>query len=252
MGSRLVLMCAMMLWGFFLPSREADAMDAGQMKALAGTGLLGLRADAVLRRCGLPAAVTDVPDGTQKKHAVRWGKAAMRLSAADWELEYGRQRQRDAHPEGWTNPAPGGNACLSGLSELVLHAKGNSGILSVKKRADNKGYITTYRVPDNLYAAHLVVGVTARWNTGMPVSSLQKRYGNPDEVVTDRGVQFHRYWVVEKNNKQMPISLHAVDFEIGDGGKSCARYIVRTSDVDFVQQKLDALMRQWEKDYVLD
>ena len=245
-------MCTMTLWGFLLPSSEVDAMDTGQMQALAGTELLGLRADAVFRRCGLPAVVADAPDGTQKKRAVRWGKAAMRLSAADWELQYGHERPHEPRPKGWTNPAPGSSACLPGLSELVLHAKGNAGILSVKKRADNKGYITTYRVPDNLYAAHLVVGVTARWKTGMPVSSLQKRYGDPDEVVTDRGVQFHRYWVVEKNNKQMPISLHAVDFEIGDGGKTCARYIVHTSDVEFVQQKLDALMRQWEKDYVLD
>ncbi len=242
----------MTLWGVLLPFRDVEAMNAAQMKALAGTGLLGLRVDAVFRRCGLPEAIVDT-DLSHKKRAVRWGQVAMRLSAGDWDLRYGRRQQRDPAPGGWTNSAPGGRACLAGLVGFVLHAQGNSGILSVKKRADNQGYVTTYRVPDNLYAAHRVAGVAGRWKAAMPVSKLQKRYGNPDEIVTDRGgARLHRYWVVEKNNKQMPISLHAVDFEIGADGKTSARYIVQTSDVEFVQQKLDALMRQWEKDYVLD
>ena len=109
-----------------------------------------------------------------------------------------------------------------------------------------------WRVPDELYAAHKVVGLSGRWKIRMPLSRLRERYGNPDEVVQHAGVAFHRYWVIAKNNKQMPISLHAVDFEIGTDGQTCARYTVHTSEVGFVQQKLDALMRQWEKDYVLD
>jgi hypothetical protein len=32
----------------------------------------------------------------------------------------------------------------------------------------------------------------------------------------------------------------------------CTRYTVHTRGVEFVQDKLDALLRQWEKDYVLD
>lgn len=250
---RLALIAAMALWAVLLPAHDAEAMDAAQMKALTGTGLLGLRADAVFRRCGLPSAVVDAGNGAQQKRALRWGKVSMRLSAGDWDLRYGHRRQQVPAAAGWTNPAAGGDACRSRLTELVLHAKGNSGILSVKKRADNQGYITTYRVPDNLYAAHQVVGITGLWKTGPPVTALEKRYGKPDEVLKNSGgAPVHRYWVVEKNNKQMPISLHAVDFEFGDDGKTCARYIVRTSDVDFVQQKLDALMRQWERDYVLD
>jgi hypothetical protein len=229
-----------------------QAMDITQLRALTGTGLLGWRVDAVFRRCGLPAAVVDAAEGAQPKRAARWGQVAMRLSAGDWDLRYGRRRPRDPGPGGWTNPAPGSGKCLSALPTLVLRAQGNSGVLAVKKRADNQGYVTTYRVPDDIFAAHLVVGVTGRWKSGVPVSELHARYGGPDEVLKDAGVQLHRYWVVEKNNKQMPISLHAVDFEIADDGKTSTRYIVRTSDVEFVRHKLDALLRQWEKDYVLD
>ncbi len=238
--------------GTFLRPEAVEAMSLAQMQALTGAGLLGLRVDKVFHHCGLPTSIADA-GASREKRAVRWGKVPMRLSAGDWDLTYAPRQHAAPGMDGWINHRPGGSACLAGLGALVLQANGNSGILSVTKRADNDGYVTTYRVPDNLYAAHQVSAVTGRWKTGVPVSRLLKRYGNPDEVLKDgTGMPLHRYWIVEKNNKQMPISLHAVDFEIGDGGKTCVRYIVRTSGVGFVQQKLDALMRQWEKGYVLD
>ena len=228
-------------------------MDIAQLTALPATSLLNLRVDALIRRCGLPETILDAADNSRRKHTVRWGDRTMNLSVEDWELTYGDRRRRDPRPAAWSNSTPGHSVCLSHLSGLVLHARGNSGILSVKKRPDRRGYVTTYRVPDNLYAAHLIVGLSGHWHADMPLSRLRERYGNPDEVLTDSsGAPLDRYWVVEKNKQQMPISLHAVDFEIGDDEKTCAGYRVYTSDVDFVQQKLDALLRQWEKDYVLD
>jgi len=241
----------MMLWGFFLPAHDVRAMSLDQMKALAGTGLLGLRVDEVFHRCGLPAAIADSADSAHKKRPVRWGDVSMALSSMEWDLLYGRQHA-DARKPDWANAGPAGGPCLSDLSELVVHAKGERGVLSVRKRADKQGYVTTYQVPDNPYAAHQVVEVTGRWMAAMAVSGLHERYGKPDEILSDRGRQIHRYWVVEKNNQQMPISLHAVDFEIDAGGKTTARYVVQSDGIEFVQQKLDALLRQWEKDYVLD
>ena len=241
------------LGGAFLHSRAVEAMSLAQMQTLAGTRLLGLRVDALLRRCGLPATIVLAANAPHARRALHWAGATMRLSSADWDLAYGDRSRAAPHEPAWTNPARGRGACLSPLSKLVLHAKGHSGILSVRKRADDRGYVTTYRVPADLYAAHQVVSLSGRWKTGMLVSGLRTRYGEPDEIVKDgSGAQWHRYWVVEKNNKQMPVSLHAVDFEIGDGGKTCARYVVRTSGVEFVQQRLDALLRQWETAYVLD
>jgi len=252
--SRRALASAMALWAFLLPAHDVHAMSPDQMKKLAGAGLLGLPADAVFRRCRLPAAIVDAVDPSHKKRTVRWGEATMQLSASDWNLLYGRRQRPTPRESAWINSGPGGNACLSAdLSELVLRAKGGSGVLSVKKRADNQGYVTTYRVPDDLYAAHRVTEVTGRWKTGLPIAEVRQRYGDPDEVVKDGDrVRFNRYWVIERNDKQMPTSLHAVDFEIDRGGKTATGYILRSSDVEFVQQKLDALLRQWEKDYVLD
>lgn len=244
----------MTLWALLLSAHDVHAMSPDQMKKLAGTGLLGLPVDAVFRHCRLPAAIVDTTDPSHKRRTVRWAGATMRLSSMDWDLLYEGRQHHASHKAAWINSGPGGNACLSAdLSELVLRAKGGSGVLSVKKRADNQGYITSYRVPDDLYAAHRVTEVTGRWKAGLPVAGLRQRYGDPDEVQRDGDrVRFHRYWVIERNDKQMPISLHAVDFEIDPGGKTATEYILRNSDVEFVQQKLDALLRQWEKDYVLD
>jgi len=243
----------MALWAFLLPAHDLHAMGLEQMKKLAGAGLLGVPVDAVLRHCRLPAAIVDAADAAHKKGTVRWEKTTMQLSASDWDLLYGRRQHPASRTAAWINSGPGGNACLStDLSELMLHAKGNVGVLSVKPRADKQGYVTTYRVPDDLYTAHRVTEVTGRWKTGLPVTGLRQRYGRPDEVLKDNGVQIQRYWVVEKNNQQMPTSLHAVDFEIDRGGKTATGYVLRSSEVEFVQQKLDMLLRQWEKDYVLD
>jgi len=243
----------MMLWALVLSAHEAAAMSPGRMKKLAGAGLLGLTVDAVLRRCRLPAAIVDTAETAHKKRAARWEKTTMRLSSMDWDLLYGNRRLPATDEAAWINSGPGGNACLSAdLSQLVLHARGNVGVLSVKPRADKQGYVTTYRVPDDPYAAHRVTEVTARWKAGLPVAGLRQRYGGPDEVLKDDGAQIQRYWVVEKNNQQMPISLHAVDFEIDRSGKTAIGYVIRSGEVGFVRQKLDALLRQWEKDYVLD
>jgi hypothetical protein len=242
----------MSLWGVLLNSGEVHAMSLDQMKTLAGSALLDLRLDAVLRRCGLPAAIADTADVSQPRQAIRWQGVQMKLSSMKWEVIYSRPRDVAMHENGWINPGSGSVACLSGLSGLVLHAKGDAGVLTVKKRADNQGYLTAYRVPKYLYAAHQVIGLTGSWKQGMPISRLQERYGKPDEVL-DRagGIKHYRYWVVAKQ-KQMPVSVHAVDFEVKDTEKVCNKYTVQTSGFEFVQEKLDTLLREWERDYVLD
>jgi len=249
---RYVVICLIAAAGAYLHPEAVEAMSIAQMRTLTGNGLLGLRVDKVFHHCGLPASIADA-DASREKHALRWDRVPMHLSAGDWDLTYVPRQHAAPGKDGWINPHPGHSACLAGLATLVLHANGNSGILSVRKRADNHGYVTTYHVPDDRYDAHQVSAVTGRWKTGVPVSRLLKRFGKPDETLKNSaGVPLHRYWIVEKNNRQMPISLHAVDFEIGHGGKTSSRYIVRTRGVGFVQQKMDALMRQWEKGYVLD
>lgn len=251
-SSKYVLASVMSLWGILLNSGDVHAMSLNQMKMLAGTALLDLRIDAVFRRCGLPSAIADTADVSQQRQAIRWKDVQMKLSSMKWEVIYSRQRDIAIHENGWINPGSGSVTCLSGLSGLVLHAKGDVGILSVTKRADNQGYLTSYRVPTSLYAAHQVIGLTGSWKQGMPISRIQERYGKPDEVLERAGgIKHYRYWVVAKQ-KQMPVSVHAVDFEVKDSEKVCTKYTVQTSGFEFVQEKFDALQRQWERDYVLD
>lgn len=251
-SSRYVVAAMMSLWGLFLSARDVQAMSLDQMKMLAGTTLLDLRIDAVFRRCGLPSAAADATELPQQRQAIHWGDVEMKLSPMKWEIIYSRHRETAIHENGWSNPSSGSVTCLSGLSALVLHAKGDVGFLSVKKRTDNKGYLTSYDVPKDLYTAHQVIGLTGSWKQGMPISRIQERYGKPDEVLDgEGGIKRYRYWVVAKQ-KEMPISVHAVDFEVKDTEKVCNKYTVQTSGFEFVQEKFDALLREWERDYVLD
>lgn len=231
---------------------HVHAMSIERMMALDGASLLELRVDAVFHKCGLPSEILDPAGMRRAKQKVRWGAVEMTLSPLEWDLIYTRQRDITARESGWINPRPAGRACLANLSQLIVHAKGNVGFLSVKKRADNKGYLTTYLVPNSLYAAHRIMGITGSWKRGLPVAKIRERYGNPDEVL-DRGggIKLYRYWVVVKR-KSMPVSLHAVDFGVKDTENMCAQYSVQTSGFEFVQEKLDAMLREWERDYVLD
>ena len=251
-SSKHVLVSVLSLWGIFLISHDAHAMSYDQMKMLAGAALLDLRVDAVLRDCGLPSAIADTTtDVSPPRQTIRWADIEMKLSPMKWEITYSRQRDAVPHGKGWINPDSGSVTCVSGLSELVLHAEGNAGFLSVKKREDNTGYLTSYHVPDNLFTAHQVIGLTGSWKQGMPVSTILEQYGKPDEILEREGGRRYRYWVVAKQ-KQMPISVHAVDFEVKGVEKICTKYTVHTSGCEFVQEKFDALQRQWERDYVLD
>ena len=251
-NSRYVLAFVISLCGIFLTSHNAHAMSFDQMKTLAGTALLDLRVDAVLKDCGLPSVIVDTAGVSPQRPTLRWGNVKMKLSSMNWELIYSRQREVANPGSGWINPGFGNATCLSGLSGLVVQAKGDVGFLSVKKREDNKGYRTSYHVPDNLYAAHQVIGLSGSWIQGMPVSRILERYGKPDEILGgEGGARHYLYWVVVKQ-KEMPVSVHEVDFEVSGAEKICTRYSVHTSGFEYVQEKLDALQRQWERDYVLD
>lgn len=242
----------MSLWGLLLNSRDVQAMSLEQMKMLAGTSLLDVRVDALFRRCGLPAAIVDSATDPRHRQILRWKHAQMKLSPLKWDVIYSRQREVATRDNAWINPAAGGVACLAGLSGLVLQARGAAGILSVTKRADNQGYLTSYQVPKDPYAAHQVIGITGSWKQGMSISRIHELYGKPDEILERQaGIKHYRYWVVAKQN-EMPKSVHAVEFEVLGAEKVCTQYTVQTSGFEFVQEQFDALLRQWEKDYVFD
>ena len=252
MSRRSIPFIVLVLWGMALDPGLAQAMSVEQVKKLAGATLLDLRVDALFRQCGLPAAIVDSAQASSPRQTARWGDVEMKLSALQWEIRYRRQHESTASNSGWSNPALAGDTCLTGLAGLDLHAKGEAGVLTVKKRADNQGYLTSYTIPDNLYAAHQIVALTGIWMQGTPIPEIEKLYGVPDEVLNRAGgIRIHRYWVVERK-EQVPVTVQAVDFQIKGRDAVCHQYTIHTRGADFVQEKFDTLWREWEKHHVLD
>lgn len=239
--------------GCSLASVALAGMTPAQMKSLGGASLLHGTAKQLLERCGLPASIADKAEAGAPRRKVSWRGVAMRLSAADWQLSYGTLSRGATNPEpGWRNPEPSREACAPGVAWMAFHARGGSGVVTVRKRPDGSGYDTTYRVPDNLFEAHQVIGVRAALSGPIPMSTLVARYGAPDEVVTSpAGRKRHRYWVLTRND-QRPDSLHAVEFETEAGEESSAGYGISATGTDFVDARMARLLREWERDHVLD
>lgn len=225
-------------------------MTLDQMKSLKGSARLEVTADRLFRGCGLPAAIVDHGQVDGDRQSIRWNDAAMRLSAMDWDVVYGVPQPKPGKSAGWVNDRILDARCLNDLSQLVLHAKGHVGVVTVTKKAQGFGYNTSYREPKSLYKAHKVIGVTATLTQSLAVQTLVDRYGRPDEVLKQPGTRDRfRYWVVTRRDHR-PELLFAVDFEIDGGGSRT--YAISSSEVNFVQQRLGSLLQQWEREYVLD
>lgn len=226
------------------------AMTLPQMKSLMGAAQLDLTLDKLFLNCGLPAAIADNAPPNVAKQPVRWNRTTMHLSAMDWDVSYGMPRRDLEKSAGWRHPGKSTSQCTQGLSQLQLHAKGHVGVLTVTKKPQGFGYTTTYREPKSLLKAHKVVIAAASLAKRLPVAEIIGRYGQADEILRQAGTRDRlRYWVLTRRDDR-PELLYAVDFEIDGGGSGS--YTLSTSAVDFVQQRLEALLKQWERDYVLD
>lgn len=235
---------------FYLPANANASMTLKQMKLLKGAAKLDLTVDQLLRNCGLPAMIADHMSAERPRQSLHWHSVNMHLSALDWDVIYGVDQPKQTNTAAWNNDSKSDSHCTSELSQLLFYTKGHMGILTVTKKTQGFGYITTYREPESLYKAHKVISVKATMKKSFSASILVSRYGQPDEVAKQSGNKFDfRYWVVTLSNNR-PESIYAVDFEFKDG--ICNSYVISTSAVDFVQQQLDVLLRNWERDYVLD
>ncbi|MFA6310503.1 MAG: hypothetical protein WCV99_17535 [Sterolibacterium sp.] len=233
-----------------VPAGAWATMTLPQMKALKGAAQMEMTLDSLFRICGLPAAIVDNAAANRAKLPIHWNRVAMHLTSMDWDVSYG-MRERDLETSaGWLNPGEPAGRCTDGLSRLQLHAMGNAGVLTVTKKAQGIGYVTVYREPNNLFKAHKVVMATATLARSLPIEDILGRYGDADEVVRQPGkCDRLRYWVLTRRDHR-PELLYAVDFEID--GRGTGTYTLTSSAVDFVRQRLDFLLQQWERDYVLD
>lgn len=245
-----IAVCMLALLMFFIPVHARASMTLKQMQLLKGASYLDMMVDQLFLKCGLPSTIMDTEPVISGRQSLGWLGVTMQLSAMDWEIVYGLEQPKQTGAAGWHNGGKSGSGCMWELSELLLHAKGHVGFVTVTKKTQGFGYITTYREPTSLFKAHKVIAVKARLGGGFPASELVRRYGQVDDVVKQSGnkVDF-RYWVVSLSNNR-PESLYAVDFEVKDG--TCDGYIISTRAVDFVQQRFELLLRNWERDYVQD
>ncbi len=246
--ARIVTAMAPAIW--CLSDAAPAAMTPDQMTALKGAAQLETTVDELFRNCGLPAAVVDHGQTDSAKQAIYWQGVEMRLSSMDWDAAYRERPREHVETGGWVNTGKIDSRCTSGLSGLLFHSKGDVGVLTLTKKAQGFGYITTYSVSKDLFKAHKVIGVKATLARSRPAAALAGRYGQPDEVLSQAGIKTRfRYWVLTLRENR-PETLHAVDFEIDNG--TYRNYEISSSSNDFVRQRLEALLRKWERDYVLD
>jgi hypothetical protein len=232
------------------PAAQVDAMTIEQMKALPGARLLELPLDQVFKTCGLPTAIADLGAAHDAKAKLRWRTAEMSLSRGEWDVLYTRQRE-DRVQDGWLNAGNTGAECLADVSRLALRSR-EIGTVRVTKKAHDFGYVTQYQVPSDALRAHRVVGIDAGFANPVLASVLVGKHGKPDEVIgIQPGEKLFRYWVVE-HHKQMPVSAFAVDFRFDKAEKFVVTFAVSTDNVGFVRERLDQLLTEWEKMYVLD
>lgn len=226
------------------------AMTLEQMNSLIGASQLEITVDQLIQNCGLPAVIMDDGSADGAKQSINWRGVAMRLSAKDWDALYGKVNSKSEFGGGWVNQDQSSMRCSKGLNRLLFHTKAHVGFLTIIKKAKGLGYITSYNVPKDQFKSHKVVSAEATLAMSLPVSALLGLYGQPDQLLKRAGASDKfRYWVVTHRGN-MPELLYAVDFVIDTG--ICKTYIISTSDVDFVREHLDSLLRQWEKEYILD
>jgi hypothetical protein len=227
-------------------------MTMEQMRALRGFVHLHSTADRLFEKCGLPTSIAERNAAGIPSRRVSWRGATMRLSDEDWRMNYGSVPGDKAWTARWANRESSRGDCVAGVAWLAFNARGRVGAIAVRKRPEGPGYLTTYHVPESLYEAHSVVGVKVGLSKPLPASPVTARYGPPDEIVSRPGTRaLYRYWVITWSGRR-PESLHAVDFEIGSVGESCGAYEISAAGNDFVDEKRDYLIREWERDYVLD
>jgi hypothetical protein len=234
----------------YFSSGAVAAMTLDQMKSLKGAAQLEITVDRLFLNCSMPASILDHGSSHDAKQSLQRQGASMHLSAMDWDIVYGNVLHKPGITAGWVNRIKSDQRCTSGLSQLLFRARGDVGVLEVTKNKKGIGYTTAYHIPADAYKAHKVVGVEAVLARAIPVSQLRARYGEPDEDLRQAADKEKlRYWVVTLRN-QRPELLYAVDFVIDKG--ACENVIISSTGVDFVQHKLDFLLRDWEKNYILD
>ena len=233
------------LASLFLPPVSGHAMRIEQLKQLRGADLLDVRVSEIFTRCGLPDAVLDRGQSSAIKHTIQWDNISMKLSDGNWDLIYrnGDDPGTDNPGNGWINPHPARSRCFSGLSGVTLFTEGGAGILEI----DKVKHKTTYTMPDNLYAAHKVIGSRVSLLTPLSFEHITGTYGRAYEAVNEsKNYRIIRYWVLVESS-QMPIALYAVDFEISNADNTCRNYRIANSNYDFVSRKFEEYTNAWDK-----
>jgi len=209
----------------------AKAMQADQMRAIAGLAMLDARATEVVDAYGQPSALC--ADG------VRDCIAGAALPAGDWELVYLPKARATARSESGMDDG----FALPIFSRVVLHAKGGVGRVVTEDHPRR----LRFEVPGDPWLAHQIVSVTAQLRTPVALADLVARFGHAHQRVTGPdGARWLRYWVVRKQG-QLPLRLYAVELRLDAGGDKVTALRADGSQVGFVASELKARHDIWER-----
>jgi len=228
-----------------VPPVAGYAMTIEQMTQLRGADLLALRVADIFTKCGLPDVVVDHSTTSSVKQNVQWNNIKMNLSDGDWDLIYRNSRDTETKSpvNGWINPSPAKSQCFLDFSLMTLFTQGGVGILKIDKKLRK----ITYTIPENLYKAHKVIGYKVSLITPLSFVDITRTYGrNHETVKTEKDIRIIRYWVLVESS-QMPVDLHAVDFEINNIDNTCVAFRVATGEYDFVRRKFEEFTQVWER-----
>lgn len=223
---------------------SAGAMELEQMREIEGIRMMDARMSEVLDAYALPARIQSLGSTADRAVSAVWRGTVMKLPAGDWEVVYERSGNSSGRRAlAWHNSRSVMPPHLGNIKRLVLKAKGNMGILTVR-RAPQK---TTYDIPNDPFQSHKVIGVRIEYLDPVPIKEIIRNFGSKFESIEGGAPAMKiRYWVLHRQG-EMPFSLYAVDFELGEKQEAALSCAVNGMESDDVLKKFQEHLDLWER-----
>lgn len=238
------------------------AMTSDDLKQLPGFEMLGERIDKLIPNYGYPAAIVDHGIGkNEPKTKVQIGNRIIYATKSDWNIVYaskdsslfkGLKRDKDSKFV-WIPGAvfPG---LFVGFDVVVFYTSGNQPHYIWNKKKKSSIAI----IPTDPLKAHLIYQIRFTYpiKDHISFSDVTKKYGQPDEEITDNEFKpIKRYWISINGKEDYDITSYAVDFEMvesSSGVEEVSSLVISSDSMNFVSKKemdlIDARVREHQND----
>jgi len=207
-----------------------SAMDLEQMRNIPGVQMLESRTNEVIQAYGQAVKILPAKGGSRKEKT--------ELPSGDWLLLYTPKPGKHNNKQQAENLFK-----IEDFSSLVLHAKGGTGLVVVRRKPQK----TTYSVPEDPYLAHQVISITAELRQPIEMNELTDYFGEKfEEIQAEDNKRWIRYWIMHREGI-MPLRLYAVDFAIDASTKKVTSIVANGPQVEFVSEALVSSYKIWER-----